>query len=72
MLQGTSNHSADALKGLGNACGHNLIAIVSLGAALAAAKVIQAYDLGGKVVLFGTPAEGPYNDYLLGIDYFSC
>ena len=47
----------DALKGIGHACGHNLIAIVSLGAALTAAEAIQNFHLGGKVVLFGTPAE---------------
>lgn len=48
----------DALAGIGHACGHNLIAIVSLGAALAAARVAEESGLGGKIVLFGTPAEG--------------
>ena len=48
----------DALAGIGHACGHNLIAIVSLGGALATAKTLADSDLGGKVVLFGTPAEG--------------
>ena len=48
----------DALTGIGHACGHNLIAIASLGAALAAARVLKENDLAGKVVLFGTPAEG--------------
>lgn len=52
------NAEYDALVGIGHACGHNLIAIVSLGAALATAKVIRDETLGGKVVLFGTPAEG--------------
>jgi len=48
----------DALTGLGHACGHNLIAVASVGAALAAAEVMVERGLGGKVVLFGTPAEG--------------
>lgn len=46
------------MTGLGHACGHNLIAVASVGAALATAKVIMEKSLGGKVVLFGTPAEG--------------
>lgn len=48
----------DALAKIGHACGHNLIAIVSLGGALAAAKALEDEGLGGKIVLFGTPAEG--------------
>jgi len=48
----------DALTGLGHACGHNLIAVSSVGAALATAEVVKKHDLGGRVVLFGTPAEG--------------
>ena len=48
----------DALPGLGHACGHNLIAVASVGAALTAAEVMRERGLGGKVVLFGTPAEG--------------
>lgn len=48
----------DALTGLGHACGHNLIAVASVGAALATAEVMIERRLGGKVVLFGTPAEG--------------
>ncbi|MEW6242817.1 MAG: M20 family metallopeptidase [Bacillota bacterium] len=45
----------DALPGLGHACGHNLIAAIGLGAAVALGEVID--ELGGEVVLFGTPAE---------------
>ncbi|WP_338824137.1 N-acetyldiaminopimelate deacetylase [Moorella humiferrea] len=45
----------DALPGLGHACGHNLIAAASLGAVLALAETIK--ELGGTVVLLGTPAE---------------
>jgi amidohydrolase len=45
----------DALPEIGHACGHNLIAASAVGAFLAAAKV--AKDVGGEVVLIGTPAE---------------
>lgn len=48
----------DALDGIGHACGHNLIAVMSVGAAMATAEVMRKEKLGGKVVLFGTPAEG--------------
>lgn len=45
----------DALPGLGHACGHNLIAATSVGAALALAKV--ADEVGVTVEVYGTPAE---------------
>jgi amidohydrolase len=45
----------DALPGVGHACGHNVIAASSVGAALALGTV--ADDLGLRVVLLGTPAE---------------
>lgn len=45
----------DALPGLGHACGHNLIAASSVGAALALAPV--ADDLGLRIEVYGTPAE---------------
>lgn len=45
------------MAGIGHACGHNLIAIVSLAGALATANLIKSEGLAGKVVLFGTPAE---------------
>lgn len=45
----------DALPGLGHACGHNIIASSSVGAALALGAV--ADDLGLTVTLLGTPAE---------------
>lgn len=41
----------------GHACGHNLIAASSVGAAIAAARVLKKLDLPGKVVIMGTPAE---------------
>nr|CTQ90516.1 Catalyzes the cleavage of p-aminobenzoyl-glutamate to p-aminobenzoate and glutamate, subunit A [Kibdelosporangium sp. MJ126-NF4] len=45
----------DALPGLGHACGHNLIAASSVGAALGLAAV--ADDIGVTVEVYGTPAE---------------
>jgi len=45
----------DALPGLGHACGHNLIAASSVGAALALAPLAQQLDLTIRV--YGTPAE---------------
>lgn len=51
------SYSADALPGMGHACGHNLIATASLAAALATAEIIHQHDLPGRVLLFGTPGE---------------
>lgn len=77
------NAEYDALKGIGHACGHNLIAIVSTAAALAAAAAMTKFGLGGKVVLFGTPAEeggggkiklldaGAYSDHKVDINLIS-
>ena len=45
----------DALPGLGHACGHNLIAAISVGAALALAPA--ADYLGVTLTVIGTPAE---------------
>jgi amidohydrolase len=45
----------DALPEIGHACGHNVIATAGLGAALAAAAVVEA--AGGRLTVFGTPAE---------------
>lgn len=45
----------DALPGLGHACGHNLIAAVSVGAALALVPVLPQLPL--TLQLIGTPAE---------------
>ncbi|WP_033292483.1 M20 family metallopeptidase [Amycolatopsis jejuensis] len=45
----------DALPGLGHACGHNLIAAGSIGAALGLAEV--ADEAGLTVEVYGTPAE---------------
>jgi len=45
----------DALPGIGHACGHNVIAAAGLGAGLAAAAL--ADELGGRILVMGTPAE---------------
>lgn len=45
----------DALPGIGHACGHNIIAASGLGAGLAVAEVVE--DLGGSLLILGTPAE---------------
>ncbi|MDE2024648.1 MAG: M20/M25/M40 family metallo-hydrolase, partial [Gammaproteobacteria bacterium] len=45
----------DSLPGVGHACGHNLIAAMTVGAALATAKV--ADDAGLTITVLGTPAE---------------
>lgn len=45
----------DALPQLGHACGHNMIAAIAVGTALALAEVADDLDL--QVVVLGTPAE---------------
>ncbi len=45
----------DALRGLGHACGHNLIGTAALGAAWALNEVIG--ELPGRIRMIGTPAE---------------
>jgi amidohydrolase len=45
----------DALPGIGHACGHNIIGTAGVGAGIAAAAV--AAELGGNLVVLGTPAE---------------
>src|SRR5580704_6279964 len=45
----------DSLPQIGHACGHNMIATISVGAAVAAAKI--ADDAGLTVTVLGTPAE---------------
>jgi len=45
----------DALPGIGHACGHNMIAAMAAGAAIAAAAV--ADDAGLSITVLGTPAE---------------
>ena len=45
----------DCLPGIGHACGHNIIAAMAVGAAIAAARL--ADDVGLTVRVIGTPAE---------------
>ncbi|MFC0215014.1 M20 family metallopeptidase [Paenibacillus chartarius] len=45
----------DALPELGHACGHHLICMMSVGAAVGLKSVIDA--TGGKIRVYGTPAE---------------
>lgn len=47
----------DALPGIGHACGHNLIAISGVAAALSVAEALVKHDIAGRVILHGTPAE---------------
>ena len=45
----------DALAGLGHGCGHNLIAMVSVGSGIASTEF--ADEFGGEIHVIGTPAE---------------
>jgi amidohydrolase len=45
----------DALPELGHACGHNLIATIAAGAAVASKKAVGHF--GGSVLVLGTPGE---------------
>ena len=45
----------DALPEIGHACGHNMIAAMSAGAGVVLSKI--AHETGGKIYVFGTPAE---------------
>lgn len=45
----------DALPELGHACGHNLIAMVGVGAGILIKDLVEEY--GGEIYVFGTPAE---------------
>ncbi|KAG0315344.1 hypothetical protein BGZ99_007516 [Dissophora globulifera] len=47
----------DALPGIGHACGHNLIAISGVAAAIGLKAAIEKFSLQAEVKLFGTPAE---------------
>ncbi|KAF9586690.1 hypothetical protein BGW38_009475 [Lunasporangiospora selenospora] len=47
----------DALPGIGHACGHNLIAISGVAAALGIKAAIDRFGLDAEVRLLGTPGE---------------
>jgi hypothetical protein len=50
-------NNIDALPGIGHACGHNLIAMMSIGAFIGVAKALEQQKIPGRVRLIGTPAE---------------
>lgn len=45
----------DALPGIGHGCGHNIIAMSSVGAGIAVRTTVE--ETGGTVLVIGTPAE---------------
>lgn len=45
----------DALPEIGHGCGHNMIGVMSAGAAVALSRILS--QIGGSVIVFGTPAE---------------
>lgn len=45
----------DALPEIGHACGHNLIGTMGIATGIAVSKII--HETGGKIVVYGTPAE---------------
>jgi amidohydrolase len=47
----------DALRGLGHACGHNLIATSSAGAGIALARSLSSDGVNARVSIVGAPAE---------------
>ncbi|KAI8452106.1 hypothetical protein BY996DRAFT_7248504 [Phakopsora pachyrhizi] len=51
------NSEMDALPGIGHACGHPLICISGIAAALATATALEKTSTPGTVILLGTPAE---------------
>lgn len=54
----------DALPGVGHACGHNVIAAASYGAAVALRTIVD--ELGGSLLLIGTPDEEAISDQSKG------
>lgn len=49
------NSEMDALPGIGHACGHNLIAIGGVAAALGVRAALEKSGKAGTVILLGTP-----------------
>ncbi|KAL0094165.1 hypothetical protein F4703DRAFT_1003071 [Phycomyces blakesleeanus] len=47
----------DGLPGLGQGCGHNLIAISGVATVIGVKALLDSGKASGKVILFGTPAE---------------
>lgn len=46
------------VNSLGHGCGHNLIAVAGVASAIALKHLLEQGLMSGKVVLYGTPAEG--------------
>lgn len=51
------NAEYDALPGIGHACGHNLIAMMSIASFIGVAEMLKTSGKPGRVRLIGTPAE---------------
>lgn len=47
----------DALKGIGHACGHNLIAISGVAVACALKAAFEKHQIDAEVHLLGTPGK---------------
>lgn len=47
----------DALPSIGHACGHNLIGVASVGAAIALKKILSNQLTTGRIQVIGTPGE---------------
>jgi len=47
----------DALKGIGHACGHNLIAISGVAVACALKAAFEEHKISATIQLLGTPGE---------------
>jgi len=56
----------DALPDLGHACGHNLIATCAVGTGVASKSAID--QLGGSILVIGTPAEELYGGKIIMAD----
>ena len=56
----------DALPQLGHACGHNLIAAIAVGAAMASKPAVDKF--GGSIFVIGTPAEEIYGGKIIMAD----
>ena len=50
----------DSLPNLGHACGHNLICMGGIAAAIAGGRALEQHGISGKIKLLGTPAEEVY------------
>ncbi|EGG00930.1 amidohydrolase [Melampsora larici-populina 98AG31] len=62
------NSEMDALPQIGHACGHPLICISGIAAAIATATALTKASLPGTVILLGTPAEEDIGGKLTLID----